>query len=167
MLIATAAIAGTPSGFYEAKVLEPAASFVAGKPVVVYCAQTEAGWRAFLDATGRAGIDATGSGVVGSAVVGSSELQLAPEVCAWLRLALRQQLPATVGVAASIQAFTHEAIHDRGERDEGVTDCAAMHEMPRVAARFFRFPAGKRLRSLMAVAWRWHARVPAVYRSVC
>jgi hypothetical protein len=63
--------------------------------------------------------------------------------------------------------LTHEAIHLRGETDDGVTDCAAMHEMAGVAARFFHAPAGKGLRALMAAAWSWHRKAPAEYTTVC
>lgn len=156
------ALAFPPAGFYEAKVLEPAASYVAGKPAIVYCAATAGAWATFLVETGRAGQDANGS-----AVVGSSEAKLSYAACSYLRVAARFPLPPSLGFAASVLTLTHESIHLRGERDEGVTDCAAVHEMPRVAVKFFRVKAGRQLRTLMAQAWAARAEEAAPYRSVC
>lgn len=151
-----------PAGFYEGKLLEPAASYVAKKPVVVWCAKTQAGWRETL-APGAGEID-------GLAVPGSSAMRLNPLVCQVIDLwATGQQTPAYAeeGFAEAIETVTHEAVHLRGESDEGVTDCAAMHEMPRVAVRFFHVGPYKQLRALMAAAWGYHRQKPAPYKTLC
>jgi hypothetical protein len=80
---------------------------------------------------------------------------------------LRGRAVETYALAAAIETLTHESIHARGEADEGKTDCAAMHEMPGVAVRFFGFKKRAALRGLMAAAWRYHGRADAIYRSVC
>lgn len=161
-VLAAAAILAAPQGFYEARVLEPAASFVAGKPAAVYCATNDGAWAAFLG--GRYG----GANVNGITTPGSSESRFAPTVCSWLRVRLR--LPAAAAgtpFVASALAFVHEAIHQRGSVDEGATECSAMHELPGVLVRYYGVKPGKQLRALMAAAWRWHRLKPAVYQSVC
>jgi hypothetical protein len=61
----------------------------------------------------------------------------------------------------------HESIHQRGVADEAATECEAMHEMPRVAVKFFHVKAGKQLRSLMALAWESHKATPDAYQAIC
>jgi len=166
-MVAVLALGGTadaaaPAGFSLSPRLAPAASFVAGKPVKVWCASSQYNWEQFLAATGRAGIEANGS-----AIPGSSEIKLSPTVCQNLRLQLAGKPVRYIALGPSILGLVHEAIHDRGESNEGVTDCAAVHEMPRVAVRFFHVKAGKRLRAVMAATWTYRGTEPAVYRSVC
>lgn len=166
LVVVAAALVAAPTavagGFYEAKVLEPAASYVAKKPVKVWCAKTDAAWQAYLVAT---------YGVVGtehgSAPFGGAAIYLDTEECPPIRQALAGQSVYPPTLAATIEILTHESIHARGERDEGVTDCAAMHEMPGVAVRFFHVRLGKQLRALMAAAWAYHRKAPSQYRMVC
>lgn len=156
--------ASANGGFYEAKVLEPAASYVAKKPVAVWCALSPGAWAAHEVERGLNGE------ADGSAPVGGTEVFLSQNVCPLLRQARRLGPPSLFNLpptAESIELLTHESIHARGERDEGVTDCAAMHEMPGVAVRFFRVKAGKQLRTLMGDAWSWHDGAPPQYRTVC
>lgn len=153
--------AAVPAGFYEAVKLEPAATFVAGKPVTVSCAKTDAVWQAYVASFGGR---ADG---VGSAPVGGTDVHFAPAVCVNLLEWLRGRSRFVPGFAASLQVFTHEAIHSRGERDEGVTDCAAMHEMPRVGVRFMHVKAGMQLRAVMASAWKYHRTHGPSYLTVC
>lgn len=150
--VAQPAVAAAPTGFTSAPRLAPAASFVAGKPIAVYCAKTQYDWQQY-GATSRE---------KGLAVPGSSEIKLAPDVCRYLRAPKVQD-----GFAGSLLVLVHEAIHARGTKDEGVTDCAAVHEMPRVAVKFFSVKAGKQLRAVMADAWTLRAREAPAYRTVC
>lgn len=149
-------------GFYRARVLEPAAGYVAGKPVEVWCAAATSGWRAFVTAKLGAGTLANGW-----TVAGTSSIYLSADVCPPLRGALRGEPQYVPALAATIEAITHEAIHDRGELDEGVTDCDAMHEMPGVAVRFFHVKPGRPLRALMVAAWVYHREQPPEYLAVC
>lgn len=145
--------AATPAGFYKSVVLAPAASFVAGKPITVYCANSAYDWQQYGATTHEFGL----------AVPGSSEIKLAPDVCRYLRATIVNPN----GFGSSLLVLVHESIHARGEKDEGVTDCAAVHEMPRVAVKFFRVKAGKQLRDVMANAWNYRGRETAPYRTVC
>jgi hypothetical protein len=142
-----------PAGFYNSIRLAPAAAFVAGKAVTVECAKTAADWQ---QQGGR--VDSYGLTFPGTNVV-----KLAPDVCRFLRA----RVVNPDGFGASLLVLVHEAIHARGSVDEGVTDCAAVHEMPRVAVKFFGVKAGKQLRAIMANAWNFRDRSPAQYRTVC
>lgn len=150
------------AGFYEAKRLEPAAAFVAKKPVKVWCASNAAAWSAWLTANND-----TTANVQGATYPGTAETHLSPTVCANLALQLAYGGEAYLPLAPSIETLTHESILMRGETDEGITDCDAMHEMPGVAVRFFNVKAGKQLRALMASAWVDHRRKSAIYQSQC
>lgn len=150
------------AGFYEAKRLEPAASFIARKPVTVWCANNPAAWSAWLAANNDLALD-----VIGATYPGTSETHFSPILCANLVLQLTDGGEGYTALAPSIKTLTHESILMRGETDEGTTDCDAMHEMPGVAVRFFKVKAGKQLRTLMAAAWAWHEKEPLVYRTVC
>lgn len=167
LLIAVAALvavpaagAAAPPGFYESLVLEPAASFVAGRPARVYCALTPAGWQDY--AAARRVPDA-----YALTVVGTDQTMLEPVTCRVLRTQLRSRRVDEYAVAAAVRTLVHEAIHQRGVADEGQTECAAMHEMPRVAVKFFHVKPGKQLRALMASAWYSHRATPATYQTLC
>ena len=161
-LLAAAALT-LPSGFYEAKALEPAASYVAGKPAHIYCALTAPSWNDYSQATGAA----DGANAL-TPTVGGAESMIRGDVCADLRAQLAHPGKAsTFGFASALLILVHESIHQRGSADEGQTECAAIHEMPRVAVRFFHVKAGKQLRAVMALAWQSHRMKPAVYQSVC
>lgn len=166
LVVLAAALVAAPvaqaGGFYEAKVLEPAASYVAKKPVKVWCATTAASWRVFLNSVGGEGREANGW-----AIVGGIALRLSPDACPSLRGAVGGVPQFTPTLAATVEVLTHEAIHTRGVRDEGVTDCDAMHEMPGVAVRFFHITSGKQLRALMASAWAYHREAAPPYLTVC
>lgn len=159
--VAAIAIAAAPSGFTEAKTLEPAASFVAGKAAAVYCPASSYEWSAYVSRYTSA------VGVNGLTVPGSSETMLSPAVCSTLVDRLRRRWTDSYDLAAYILTLVHEAVHERGSVDEGQTECAAMHEMPRVAVKYFRVKAGKQLRALMSDAWAFHAAKPAAFRTVC
>lgn len=148
---------GGYSGFYEARVLEPAAAFVAGKPVKVWCAKSQAVWDSYAEGRVTHGLTTGGSSLTHLDVV----------TCFNARARLLGGPIFNAGLAPAIELLTHEAIHMRGERDEGVTDCAAVHEMPGVAVRFFGLKSGKQLRDLMSAAWAWRARLAPEYRTVC
>lgn len=153
LLGASAARADQPAGFYESLRLEPAASFVAGKPVKVWCANSQADWVQY------GGRDES----FGLAIPGGNIVNLAPVVCRYLRA----KIITPNGLGASLLVLTHESIHARGETDEGVTDCAAVHEMPRVAVKFFKVRPGKQLRAVMANAWNYRDREVEQYRTIC
>lgn len=160
LLAVTSTAAAAPAGFTAAPRLEPAASFVAGKHVTVWCARSLGEWRQYV--AGRSESD-----ILGLTVPGSSEIRVAPVVCTNLRAKLNGQVVGNDGFAPSLLLLVHEAVHARGSADEGKTDCAATHETPRVAVKFFRVKAGKQLRAVMAAVWTWRTTSPPAYRTVC
>lgn len=164
LVVAAFALCGAASagGFTRARTLEPAASFVARKPVTVWCAKSPASWRAYVNAT-----NGPESQAHGLSVPGSSVMHLDPALCLPLLAQLKRQYVYPPALPVVIHGLTHEAIHLRGETDEGVTDCDAMHEMPGVAVRFFHVTPGKKLRALMAGAWKGYHAAPTIYRTVC
>lgn len=161
-LLTAAVIAAAPPGFYESRVLEPAASYVAGKPATVYCAATVGDWRTYAER------EASTLAANGLTYVGSSESALAASVCAPLRQELRHKHVKTAVLADAMLALTHEAVHQSGVRDESETDCHALALLPTVAHRFFGFAYHRGpLRALVAAAWKAHREKPAVFRSSC
>jgi hypothetical protein len=108
-LVAVAALV-VPSGFHEVRALEPAASFVAKKHVVVACPNSPAVWSQFI----------SGRSAGGNTVIGGDTIRLSYGVCSWLMSSPDVRASAYAG---SVVVLTHESIHARGESDEGVTDC--------------------------------------------
>ena len=96
VLAASSSATAARSGFYEATALEPAAAFVAGKPAVVYCAESNRTWNEFLTVTGDAGRVAAGS-----TVPGSNDEKLYPLACRTLldHLAGRPLNPQALSIA--------------------------------------------------------------------
>src|SRR4051812_47730606 len=88
VLLATApaALADEPAGFREATALEPAASYVAAKPIVVYCSTSAA---TFADAVISQNAPRTENG--GFAAPGSSVAYLATRTCDPLNALLRRR----------------------------------------------------------------------------
>lgn len=162
-LVAAATLFVAPPGFTEAKVLEPAASYVAGKPVHVYCARTDLDLREYTQQMygGNPGYE------VGLALPGQNAALLGQSQCYPLIDQLHKRKDDRYDLAESILTLVHESVHLRGVTDEGQTECSAMHEMPRVAVKFFHVKPGKQLRALMSDAWSAHRAKPAVYQSVC
>lgn len=157
---ASSAAPARPHGFYEAKALDSAASFVARKPAHVYCAHNHAIWR-----------DAANANATPTAVAltraGTNRSELEPLICSTLIAKLDRLPVSTYDFALSLRVLVHEAIHERGVVLEGEAECSAMHEMPRVAVRFFGVASGKELRALMAQAWKSHFAAPLYYQTVC
>jgi hypothetical protein len=148
-----------PAGFHLESHFTAAATFVARKPVAVACANTYTDWRAWVGAhVGDAN---------GSAQPGGDVAKLSPDACRYLRDRQRGRAVSLYSIAASLLVLVHESIHLRGEHDEGVTDCAASHEMVGVARQFFGFKTRTAIRALMAQVAKVRDREPAVYRSVC
>lgn len=145
-LVAAAALAVLP-GFREAPSLEPAASYVAGKPVLVYVG------------------GAYGEG--GHAYPGSSEVYIDETTFAALRAALAHRTFYEDYVAASLLVLAHEAVHASGVADESQTECAALARLPGMASRFFGFRTWRARHDLMDLAWGSHRGLPQDYQRLC
>lgn len=157
--------AATPStGFHRVRALEPAATYVARKPVRAWCTKTYLGWDAYMHRV-------MGDSPVpnGLATAGADDLYVAPLECDNLLFATRTASVAAIlpALAGPIETLTHEAIHLRGEADEAVTDCAAMRTMGAVAVRYFHVTRGAELKKLMTAAWAYHRSGRAVYTTIC
>lgn len=157
---ASAAAPGRPPGFYEAKALDPAASFVARKPAHVYCAHNHAIWR-----------DVANENATPTALAltraGTNRSEFEPLICSTLSEKLEHRYVSTHDLALALRVLVHEVVHERGVVIEGEAECSAMHEMPRVAVLFFGVTPGKQLRELMARAWESHRSAPLYFQTVC
>ena len=128
MHVLVASVALAYPGFHEAKALEPAASFVAHKRTIVWCADSDRTWASFVSRRYPSG-SGPADDVAGSADIGGGQLWLVRVVCRSLAYGVQKQPPRKLyaSIAPSIETLTHEAIHVRGETDDGATDCDAMH----------------------------------------
>ena len=128
--IVPAARAANVPGVHEEPRLEAAASFVAAKPVTVWCGNDADGWQ---QAVASVGIS---TDPLGFAVIAEGGAYLAPKVCdtalGWLRGSV---VPMDFGDA--LLSIAHEAVHLSGVRDEWATDCTALSDVWGVAWRFF------------------------------
>jgi hypothetical protein len=106
------------------------------------------------------------NGSKGSAMPGVPEVYLPNDVCYPLQLAAKGFRFPTL-LAPRLELLTHESIHARGQANEGVTDCDAVHEMAGVAVRYFNVKTGLELRSLMTSVWQWRDKAAPMYRTVC
>jgi hypothetical protein len=146
--------------------LSKPASFVAGKPVTVTCPTDLASWEREKTTLGLSGLN-----VWGMHDLTTDAVYIHPNGCRILSLETRGKdvsaEPALLR-AGFVETLVHEAIHARQpSASEGVVECAAMHETPRVMVKFFHVKPGKQLRAWMAAAWFVHRSEPAAYKTVC
>jgi hypothetical protein len=145
--------ADVPAGFREAPKLEPAASYVAGKPVSVYCGKLPS--RGVVDGDGLA-------------VIGGDRIYISSFGCYLLEhRAADPGFDLNDAVAHYLLTLAHEAIHTTGEADESVTDCTALKYLPGMATRFFAFKRWSERHELMQLAWDNHRRKPDAYTRLC
>lgn len=159
--VAASTVAAAPAGFYEAVKLEPAASFVAAKPVKIWCATSSAAFAAAAEAS------SIRSDVVGFASVGGTEAFFAGRACANLTAYLNKRPVVMDDYAVSLVILAHEATHLSGVRDESETDCAALHAMPAMLRRFFVARGTYTVHNVMAAAWAVHRRESGDYTRLC
>lgn len=120
--IATAEAANSPHF-----TLDSIASQVAGKPVSIHCETNNQDWDAMVGVNfpGR-----RGDQINGYAVPGSTVAFISPRACLPLQQALRTNYrdAGLVFLTIGLHVLIHEAVHLRGVRNEGETDCAALAE---------------------------------------
>jgi hypothetical protein len=169
VVVAAAAIGSSapamPDGFYEAVKLEPAASYVATKPVQVRCTSDIGYWLIYArEATQRQAFDPEGFADIPNGIA-----YLSPDVCTALLRKLAHKSASIADMAIGLMTLTHEATHlGTGSRDEGLVECSAIHTLPAVAVRFFGYSYHHApLRALMAWAWSAHRNLPPDYQTVC
>jgi hypothetical protein len=104
--------------------LDAIAASVAGHPVQVYCEDSWLPWNLFWAQYGSDGTYVDGF----TYPTGAPELWVSPSICFDLHLALERGAYAvgSYHFALAIHTLNHEAVHQRGITDEGVTDCTAL-----------------------------------------
>jgi hypothetical protein len=107
------------------------ATQVAGHPVTVFCEDDWADWLV------------TNEGVAnnGFTNVAVPEVFISPRQCETLQALADHEDVGTYFAASALLTLVHEAIHQRGILDEGVTDCTAIPLVAGVATQFFGIPA--------------------------
>jgi hypothetical protein len=155
-----------PSGFTENATLNARASWVAQKPVTVYCANSDADWQAFVVSSGDTAAATDAHGV--TPVVGSNETYIDSEGCAMLFARMHGQRVSLPGLGSVLLVLAHESFHLRGESDEGQTECDAIRTLPAFLVTQWGFKKNSHAYlQVMAGAWNIHRRLPTPYRSVC
>lgn len=153
-----------PAGFTANAALSRAASFVAGKTVVSYCATTRAAFTASLhnlpDWTDP-------STVEGYSTIGAASSFLNTDVCSDLtRWHAKKRVPR-FQLASSLLVLVHEAELLAGVTDESIADCKGLAKMPQVIARFFPLRKIYTLHDVMGDAWSAHDNEPEPYLENC
>jgi hypothetical protein len=149
-----------PAGFTANARLSAAASYVAGKPVVSYCARTQ-------DEFDAADWGLGGDGTVGYAYVGGTQEFLSPSVCLYLTKWQAKEKVARRYLAFALLTLAHEAEHLAGVADESIADCKALFAMPKLIARYFPLRKVYTLHDLMGDAWGLHDESGPQYLENC
>jgi hypothetical protein len=159
--VASAATPIGPVGFRDTPRLEAAASWVAGKPVHVWCATSQSVW---ATAAANGGLTDTAGFVM---QVGGSDEYLSTRTCAALNAYLNRRGVDEYDLARRLLVLAHESEHLHGIADESEADCAALRAMPTMIRRWFPPRRGYALHDVMAYAWDAHQREPAAYTRLC
>lgn len=170
--------------------LDAVATAVAGHPVTAVCADTNTEWVQWQQQN-LGGLEADGYTYISV----PDYIYLAPFVCRTLRADLGWG-PTVVGnfwLALAIKTILHEAVHQQGQPDEAVTDCAALALVKQYAVSTFGYTetitkqviASKivkkkrvyylktvtvpnpALEDMYQMAVQWHKGLPANYQGVC
>lgn len=169
LVFVSSAQATAPAGVHQEQRLEPPASWIAEKPVTVYCGDDVAAWPqvvARLAPNLRPTVGAFAS------AVGGDEEYLAPQFCNAL-LAWPHAWLNSYALGGPLLTLIHEAVHLRGIRDESLTDCTALAAIASVAVRWFvtrnifENMVPWLLREVEVGAWGSHYAAPPEYRTLC
>jgi hypothetical protein len=133
----------TPAGFRESFRLEVPASFVAGRPVQVWCARNDSVWRAAKRAADGHGYALTQAGI-----------SFYPDGTCTTLEAWRASSRVTSLFGLDLLVLIHESFHAGGLTDEEGTQCQAKKKLAEVAIRFFGFkPRSPEIRKLVRLAY--------------
>jgi hypothetical protein len=113
-------------------VFDQIATEVAGKPVTVHC---EDDWYPWIKAFEEEGLN--GTGVTGFTFLEEAVVFVSPRQCETLWALHDRQSVGTYYAASAIFTLAHEAVHQRGIADEGLTDCTALPLVPGLAVKYF------------------------------
>jgi hypothetical protein len=130
VLANSAAASNWPSGR-----LDTAASAVAGHPVQVWCEENWGDWIHLGDDYGE-----DFSYLMGFTFPSEPIVYINPAHCESLHALLGGSQVGSYHSSIALLTLAHEAVHQRGIDDEGVTDCTALPLVPGLAANYFRVP---------------------------
>lgn len=159
MLVALAMLAPPPEGFRESVRLTPIAAALAGKPVAVHCATTDAAWAALLKPYDYpADVDAI-------TIFSYDTSYLSPVTCRRLEGWLRgKNAPTAAQLGIVVLSLTHEAMHLRGILDERGAECGAMARLRSVLRVHFKIRRETTMRVALSAARALHNMKPAAYQ---
>lgn len=167
--------------------LDAVAADVARRPLTVWCETSWTDWLSMVAAKNLNSGEATGEDVNGFTAMDEQVVYVSPRQCETLTAAIEfghEQL-GSYYLASAMLTLVHEAVHQRGIADEGITDCTALSLLPRVATRFFGYHATDRVTvrvhgqlvrrtvanpafaDLLDFARAWHRSKPAAYQGRC
>lgn len=142
VLASGASAVAAPSGFWLNKRLSPPASYVAGKPVDVYCAYKQA----TIDNT----VSPTATNVAGATpVIGGGAIYLSPLTCAFLGAWMNGRNVDLYNFAVAIETLAHEGELAAGVDDETTATCKGIPKIPELVARYFPLKKRESLHDLM------------------
>lgn len=130
VLATSAAASNWPSGR-----LDSAASAVAGHPVQVWC---EDNWGDWIHLGDDVGVDF--SYLMGFTFPSEPIVFINPAHCETLHALETGLQVGAYHSSLALLTLAHEAVHQRGVRDESVTDCTALPLVPGLASNYFRVP---------------------------
>jgi len=113
-------------------VFDQIATDVAGKPVTVYC---EDDWYPWIKSFEEDGLN--GTYVTGFTFPDTPIVFVSPRQCETLWALHERQSVGTYYAASAIFTLAHEAVHQRGIADEGLTDCTALPLVAGLAVKYF------------------------------
>lgn len=157
---ASADVQPVPPGFMPNTSLSRAASYVAGKQVVSYCAGTQ-------DEFDAADWGSGGDGTVGYAYLGGTQEFLSPSVCLYLTKWQAKKREPRRYLAFGLLTLAHESEHLAGVSDESIADCKGLAAIPKLVAKFFPLRKVYTLHDLMGDAWGLHDESAPQYLENC
>ena len=113
-------------------VFDQVATEVAGKPVSVFCETDWYPWIKFFEEDGI-----NGGGINGFTSLASPIVFVSPRQCETLWALQSGASVGTYYAASAVFTVAHEAVHQRGITDEGVTDCTALPLVPGLVVKYF------------------------------
>lgn len=130
------------------------ASWAAGKPISVWCESDDVAWRVLA---GRYGFERP----EGFTVFAEPVVYLSPRACGWLTSDAGR-------FGFGLNVLLHEAAHQRGFRDEALTECAARLMIYSALHDFYGVPWwSARMRDTTRIALAYSYAKPPAYQGGC
>lgn len=164
----TASAADVPQGFTFEPVISLRAAYVTGKPVTIYCASTAEVWSAYITTVGTPADFPNGaaSAFGYTPVDGATTAYLAPATCNVIHTRLRGRAVNLPTLGAALDVLTVESLHMRGDVDDGITACHAIHLLPKFLFARWGFRNGSLAsKQVMYGARNYLSRQPSQYHT--